>query len=178
MIELVVVIGVVSLVLPAIFAIIFNIVNEQTKLVRLITVKTEGDNVLNVVANNIRNNAVGIYSSQTMNDSTSVCGTTGSSASSPLYFQDSSGQWFEFQYASSTISSLSATLSLPLNSSKTQINNFTLSCSRSNSYSPPIVNLSFSICYNVTTGSCTSARPEETALMDYQTSISLRNFSY
>ena len=174
LIEMIVVITVVALVVPAIFSIIFGLIRQHTKIHRLSTAKTEGDLILNLAANTIRNNAITIHSSTPPNDVNMVCAGVGDNSQAPLYFQDRMGEWFGFSLSSNTISSESSNLASPvaLNSTNTTISDFVLSCTKSNLYSAPVVSFSFKICY----GACTSTRTEETVELNYQTKIKLRNF--
>lgn len=178
LIELVVVVAVVALVVPAIFAIIFGILREQTKIQKLSTVKSEGDYILNIVANTIRNNALTIHSASPPTSANEVCADASSANAGPIYFQDRLGGWFGFTSASNTVSSASSALASPvaLNSQQTIIQNFSVSCVRVNTYSAPVVALEFDICFVTSGASCDSTRPEDTARLHYQTKIKLRNF--
>ncbi len=178
LIEMIVVVAIVGLVVPAIFAIIFGIIREQTKINRLVTVKGEGDYILNIVANTIRNNAFSIHSATPPSDSNLVCNDTGTSDPGPLYFQDQHGEWFGFIINGETVSSESSALveSAMLNSQQTIITNFSLGCSRVNTFSAPVISIEFDICFMTDAGLCSSTRVEETAELHYQTKIKLRNF--
>jgi competence protein ComGC len=178
LIEMVVVVAIVGLVVPAIFAIIFGILREQTKINKLVTVKAEGDYILNIVANSIRSNAFSIHSANPPSDANLVCDVSASSNPGPLYFQDPDGGWFGYSVTGDTVASESSALTEPagLNSEQTIISNFTLNCSRVNSYAAPVISLAFDICFKTGTGICTSSRVEETAQLHYQTKIKLRNF--
>ena len=182
LIEMLVVIAIVSLVVPAIFAIIFGILRGETKVYRLSRVKEEGDYVLNTVANTIRNNGLILHSATPVSDANSICRDAGTSANAPLYFVDHEGSWFNFGISSNYIASSSSNLASPayLNSDKTVISNFTMSCNRDAVYSGASISLSFDICYYNASDTCppTSAliRPEEKAWFHYQTKIKLRNF--
>lgn len=179
LIEIIVVISVVALVIPAVFAIVFGILRQQTKIYRLSLVKKEGDFILNIIGATIRNNALAIYSSTPPDDTNGVCQIVESyPASSSLFFQDQWGNWFGFSESSNSVASSASVLGSPLvlNSEKTLISNFSIGCDRLVTYSPAIVSLSFDICYSTGAGSCASSRPEETANLHYNTKIKLRNY--
>jgi type II secretory pathway pseudopilin PulG len=177
-IETIVVIGVFGLALPALFTIVFTILQQQTKIIRLSEVKRQGDFILNVIENTVRNYALSVYSEQSL--SNIQCATAGSSYIYPtngsLYFKDRFGNWFRFytltaggvNYVASEGAKVS---SINLTTNKVQVNNLTISCTRSARYSPPIVTVSFATQYNTT-----STRPEETASLNYQTKIKLRSY--
>jgi hypothetical protein len=172
---------VVGLTLPAIFTIFMVLLQQQEKIYRLSTTKREGDYIINLIENTIKNEAVTILSSNSPippdstntkcdNDSTSY------SSISSLYFLNKDGLWFGYLINGNAISSSSASLaSINLTSSKTRISSFSMSCSRTYAFSQPSVSLSFDIefCSNV---GCSQTRPEEISSLHYQTKIKLRNY--
>ncbi len=179
LIEIVVVISIIALVVPAVFAIVFGILREQTKLMRLSTIKKEGDYILNVVKGTIKNNALAIHSDGPPTEENEKCRVIEDYTSgSALTFEDNAGDWFKVLLSTDKIASYSSGTdsTLNLNSDRTVISGFSIGCARSVAYSPPIVSLSFDICYAASPGSCVSTRVEETATLHYQTKIKLRNF--
>jgi len=186
LIETIVVVAVIGLTLPVLFAIIFTLIKQQVKIYRLSQVKREGDYVINLMENTIRNRAISIHS-DTPTEVNIVCkGVVGSylySSTSSLYFRDKDKQWFGYLFDSDSIASKSADLDNPLNvltsaltSSKTIVYNFSISCSRNTIYSPPSVSFDFDVCFVTGAGICTSTRPEEIASIHYQTRIKLRSY--
>ena len=175
LIEMIVVIAVIALTLPSIFAIVFGIAKQQTKIYRIFKVKQEGDYILNLVTDTVRNSAVGIYSSSPPNPpanekcQSSPYPSTYTSATS-LVFQDRISKWFSISLSGNNIASASALGTNNLNSSKVTISNFTIKCRKKNVYSNAEVTLLFRISYNAS-----STLPEDTAYLDYQTRIMLRN---
>ena len=181
LIETIVVIGILGLILPALFAIIFVILQQQSKIYRLSEVKRQGDHVLNVMGNVIRNYAVQIYSDQTLTSGNEKCATAGPpySSSSSFYFKDKStnGNWLRFYVSGNRIASESAVIPVAespvyLTTSAINISNFSLTCNRSSLYSYPIISVGFKATYN-----SSSSRPEDSASLDYQTNIKLRPHS-
>ncbi len=183
LIEIIVVVAVIGLTLPAVFAIIFSILQQQIKIYRLSEVKRQGDYVLSNLENTIRNSAMEIYSDEALSSANEKCASSGTSYPSPdngeeFYFKNQFGQWFQFLVFDTEyqIASQSAVLTkIYLTTSKVRMEDFSISCSRSARYSPPIVTVSFNICYN-NNNSCTSARHEEVASMTYKTQIKLRSY--
>ena len=179
LLETMIVIGIISLILPLIFSIVFSITRQQAKVYVLSTVKREGDNALSVIENLIRNNAVGIYSDQTL--LSQVCTTIsydGSNGSS-FYFSDKDGNWFNFKTTTDTgllkIASNSSVLNsvIDLTSTKnTQISSFNISCDQTSSITSPIVSIQFTIAQKQTT----STRVEDLASLNYSTKIKLRSY--
>lgn len=179
LIETIVVIAVIGLTIPAIFAIIFGLVRQQAKINRLSEVKRQGDYVLNNIAVLIRNNALSVHSASPATDANEKCSIDGSTynSNSSLYFLDKNGHWFGFRLTTNKISSVSVDLATPvdLTTTKVIISGLNIGCGKTTLYSPATVSLSFDICYNTGAGICTSTHPEETATLHYQTKIKLRN---
>ena len=179
LLETMIVIGIISLILPLIFSIVFSITRQQAKVYVLSTVKREGDNALSVIENFIRTNAIGIYSDQTL--SSKVCTTAsydGGNGSS-FYFSDKDGNWFNFKTTTDTgllkIASDSSVIStaIDLTSTKnTQISAFNISCDQTSSTSSPIISIQFTIAQKQTT----STRIEDLASLNYSTKIKLRSY--
>lgn len=179
LLETMIVIGIISLILPLIFSIVFSITRQQAKVYVLSTVKREGDNALSVIENLIRTNAIGIYSDQTL--SSKVCTTAsydGGNGSS-FYFSDKDGNWFNFKTTTDTgllkIASNSSVLNsvIDLTSTKnTQISLFNISCDQTSSITSPIVSIQFTIAQKQTT----STRVEDLASLNYSTKIKLRSY--
>lgn len=181
LIETIVVVAVIGLTLPVLIGTIFILVRQQTKIIRLSQVKREGDYIINLMENTIRNHAVSIHSGQPTEDNTVCKGVVGSysySSTSSLYFLDKDKQWFGYLFDSNSIASDSANPSPAINliSTKTRIENFSISCARNTIYSPPSVSFDFDVCFVTGTGVCTSTRPEEIASLHYQTRIKLRSY--
>ena len=183
-IEIVVVIGVISISLPVLFTIIFAITNQTLKVQRLSEVKKQGDYAINVMENIIRSYAVKIYSEDTLTNEqcTTVASTYPSPASSDgknFFIEDKSNESFSFQISNFRIASNSSVLASDvfLMSDKIRIDNFAIQCNRKAVNSLPIISISFDICYkNPSSGDCIFTRKEETASLYYQTKIKLRNY--
>ena len=171
LIETIVVIAVIGLILPVIFSIFFVLLQQQTKIYRLNTVKKEGDFVISLMESTIKNRAVNIYNSAVLNDANIVCKgeTPGDSYDNP-YFLDDNNKFFSYKLNGTKIASDSAN-SVDLTSIYTKVSGFSISCTRNRIYSTPSVLVSFTIQYNTT-----STRPEDTASLFYQTKIKLRNY--
>ncbi len=180
---MVVSIGVIGLILPVLFSIIFVIFQEQTKVYRLSHVKQEGDHVINVMDYLIRNYAAGIYTDSSATNE--VCAAPGSSQTSGnLYFKDLNDNTFEFflinnagQYTIASDSFRPAGSASPettdLTSSAVSIDNTTFSiiCNKTSDFSPPVVTVQYKVSYQTS-----STRPEDKAELSYQTSIKLNNY--
>lgn len=179
LIETIVVIAVISLTLPVLFAIILTLMRQQIKIYRLSQIKRGGDYVINLMENIIRDNAVSIHTTTPPNDANIICKNIGTSPSSTsIYFLDKNKQWFGYLATSNSVASTSANLVSPINltPSKIIVSNFSIYCSRNFIHSPAIISLGFDICYDTGSGVCTGTRPEEVTSMHYQTRIKLRSY--
>ena len=188
-IEIVVVIGVISVSLPILFTIIFAITNQTLKVQRLSEVKKQGDYAINVMENTIRGYAVKIYSEEELiNEECNISGSTyplaAPSNGSDFYIKDITGKYFNFQLTDSKIASSSPVLiteeeEIDLTSDKVLIENFEIQCNRNTTAYPPIISISFDICYKNPSSNppdCIFTRTEETASLYYQIKIKLRNY--
>lgn len=180
-IETIVVIAVIGITLPVLFAIIFTLMRQQLKINRLSEIKREGDYVSSVIENTIKDRAISIHSGLPVNDSTKICETalSFSTPTTSLYFLDKNESWFGYQFSGNKLASESADLvnpSIDLNSSKVLISNFSISCSRNTVYSAPLIQISFDVCYDTGLPNCATTRPEEITSLHYQSRIKLRNY--
>lgn len=195
LIEIIVTVGVVALALPVLFAIIFTITREQLKLYRLTEVKRQGDFAMSTMTTLIRNNAIGIYSEHTLSAGSKQCKTAGQTYSPAtdggatdddhMFFQDKvrTDYWFRFYYNATQIASASSVVSpVGLNTPRVKVSNLTMKCSRLNQFSPPLVNISFNVCYNTGTAATqdcgnASSRVEETSpILHYSTNVIMLNY--
>jgi len=172
LLETIVVVAIIGLTLPVIFAIIFTLMRQQVKIYQLSQTKREGDYLINIMENTIRNRAVANYSSEVLSDANVVCKDESSAFADP-YFLDEDNKFFSYKLIGTKVSSDSANPA-DLTSSKTVVSNFSISCTRNSIFSPPSVFLSFDICYDTISGNCITDRPEEVASLHYQTKIKLR----
>lgn len=179
-VETLVVLAVVGLILPALFSIYFVIVREQLKLNRLTEVKRQGDRIVSYLENTVRNSSYRLYNSS----NSEVCGTSApfpAPTASVRYFRDEYGNGFSIYSPSINLLDIRITPAMPaptlsfqtgqLNSSKVNITGFSMYCSKTASFTAPLVNISFQADFNTA-----STRPEDNASLLYQTSVKLRNF--
>jgi type II secretory pathway component PulJ len=179
--ETVIVIGLISLLLPVIFSIVFSITRQQAKVYILSQIKREGDNALNIIENLIRNNAVSIHADIPKSGNT-VCfddnlqhPDSGTSNGSDFYFSDRSGEWFKFALSENEIASSSsipnATIDLTSNLNS-RITSYEINCDQTSSFTPPLVSIKFKIEQRQTE----SLRAEDVASLEYATKIKLRSY--
>ena len=172
-----VVVTVVALILPAVFAIVFTILQQQAKIYSLQEVKQQGDFVLNNIRVNLKNSAISIHSAVPPTSANRVCATTGSSFSSgQLYFADKYNNYFWYSSDASSIASNSsiAGATVALTGSKVKPTSGTplsIQCYRGATFAAPITSISYGVTFNTT-----STRPEDTTSFTYNTKVQLRNY--
>ncbi len=169
---MIIVVGITGLILPVVFSIVFVILQQQTKIIRLQEVKRQGDFVLSSMKTAIKNSAVQIYNNP---GGTEQCNllipTYGPQDGDTFYFKDKIGNYFKYYLNAEKISSYSAAVTSDLTNNKVKISLFSISCQRQSIYSPAIVTLSVKLEYNTT-----SVRSEDTAELTYNTNIKLKSY--
>lgn len=181
LLEMIVVIAVIALVLPAVFAIVFSILKQQVSVYKLTEEKRQADNILNILKNNIRP-AVGVYSDMI---GTEVCtggrypGNTntfshgGTDPNYPMLFKDKLNHYFQFYINSSNNEfyyQIDNTAN-PVTNSKVTVSSFNIACEKDTSYSPSVLDINFSVSYGTTT------TDTDTIPIVYHTRIVIRNGS-
>ena len=182
-VETLVVMSVLGLIFPILFTTFFVILRQQLKINRLTEVKRQGDSIVRILEETIKNNAFKIYN----NSDTEICDAEGLIPEDiPAYFLNKYNSSFYLDYSDPNLFisyeadplSPAPAFTFPsgqLNSSKVLISSFSISCKREAQYTSPLVSINFSICYNINE-TCNSAKPEETAMLEYQTNIKLRTY--
>ncbi len=178
-IEMLVVVGVVALVLPAVFTIVFTILRQQSKVYAMQKVKKQGDFVLNNMRVTLKNSAITVHSG-VPTSANEVCNTIGSSSSAaPLYFKDKSDNYFWYSedgtVGNTKIASNSSIAGATADMTTTKITVSTatplsISCYRRASFAGPIISITYGVTFRTN-----STRPDDTATFDYKTKVQLRN---
>ena len=175
LIEFIVVLGVISILLPAIFTLYFASIQNQQKAQTLIQVKQNGDNALSIIESLDRNNATAIYDSA--DNITKRCegSDTAYEFSDGISFTDKLGNIFTFQLDKTDtdtqkIASISSNTSIPLTNDRVTVSALDFSCTRKTQFSSPIVSIAFTISQKVGL-----TRHEAENTLDWATNIKLRN---
>lgn len=174
LLEVVVVIAIMGLTLPAVVSLFFASIRSQTKVLILQEVKRNGDSAFDTITTKLRNEVYSVYSDSSA--TTEVCSTrssisTPTTGSSPLYFKTSDGTVFSFTLSDGAIIYTKGGVSTPLTTTKVTVPTFSITCARATSFSTPLVSIVFSVRHaNSTT------RSEEKANLDYQTKMKLRTY--
>jgi type II secretory pathway pseudopilin PulG len=174
LIEMLVVIGVISLTLPAFFGIFFSLLRQQGKIYALSQVKREGDFASSTITNIIRNYGISIHSSIPPDENNKINCPQSETQIINNYFLDKYGNYFRFYLESDYIASTSPIIdpsTTRLTTDKVQITNFNLACTQTSPFSPPIIKLIFTVTYKTA-----SNRPEDTASLTYQTQIKMKSY--
>lgn len=194
LVELVVVVAIITVSVPAIFSLFFSIFRARSKIYILQELKKNGDYSINVMSNLIKQRAISIHTDPGVADVGEICSTksrldsnSSSAVGQLLYFKDLDGRMFYFTTKYDRISSYSSFLkesdddstddtigvnSGSLMSGNTRVDNWGLSCYRTNPFSPPIVTVRFTV---LPKKSSASSVQEERAGFDYAANIKLRN---
>lgn len=177
LIEMLVVIGIIGITLPAVFAIIFAVIRQQARVYALKQVKREGDFVLSAMENVIRNEASGIFTDMALVNE--VCDRAALTFPASytdddgdnFYFQDYQSNWFRyFKNVNNNIASESASTSVNLTTPQVQIANFSLSCNRPAAFATPLITISFDVTFG------DGQFQEDLATLHYQTQVEMKNF--
>ncbi len=178
--EVLVVVAVLGIVLPAFFAIFYTILIQQVKVYRLSEVKRQGDSLTTFLENTFRNNAYTIY-----NGATEICQADPAVAfphnGTPTSFQNVYDSVFSISNTTTSVSlsypnpvAPAPTFAFPagqLNNLPVDIKSFTITCTRSGQYSAPVIAITYTATYHTT-----STNPNENASLPYQLYIKLRSF--
>lgn len=167
LVELLMVISILGLILPAIFSILIIILQQQARIYELSTVKREGDNILNLLKAKIANEATGVTDA----NGAAQCVTSGTK-----YEPDLSNN-FKLKNKASSFFYLHDNTGLKLNnnvllhSDRVTISDFKLYCYKKSDFSPIMVGLSYKVTFKRTIGLPSATPPS----LDYQSRILLRN---
>lgn len=188
--ELVIVIAVIAVAVPAVFGVFFSVLYGKSKVNILQEVKRNGDSAMNTMKYLIQSRAAAIYSDSSL--TTEVCSNkyslgTAQNASNTLYFQDKDSPTNYFYFISENdnngtpgdtsddvikIAYYSGMTRHNLTNNKVGISNFTLTCKRlTEAYNSfPVVTIGFTLKKSGAAG-----RQEETTSLTYGRKIKLRN---
>lgn len=178
LIEIIIVITILVIALPSLFAILFSILQQQTKMTRISVVKREGDYASTIMKNTLRNEVYHLYNDSPPTVEICTNESTGNSVSS---FGNRENSWFKYQVdnnsrLASTSASINISNPLYLTSTQVSITAFSITCSRINQFSPATIMFSFDVCYKGAAAACPNIRGEEIANMHYQSYITVRNY--
>lgn len=169
LLELVLVLAILGIIVPAGFSIFMSSIRAQLKVSLLQEVKRNGDTALSVMENLIKSRTQSLQQL----DGTPICNAAGTTYSAgDVYFVDPEANRFRFHMSGDQIASDSSAIgSSFLTNAKVSVTDFTLTCEKSSSFTPPII----SVGYTVSQASDTT-RAEEQATLNYLTKVRLRTY--
>ena len=171
--EMLIVIGMISLLIPAMFALFFSNLRAQSKVLILQEVKRNGDNALGAMTTIIKQYGRSLHSAIPPLSSNEICTNDNPNFNDGrIYIKDVNGNWFSFYVSQNKIASESSqTGSVDLTNDKVSISSFALTCTRTSEFSPPLVSISF-----IASQSAITDRQDEKSTLNYQTKVKLRTY--
>jgi len=188
LLEIVVVMGVLGLLLPTVFGVVYIIMQQQLRIHKLTETKQQGDLIMTYMKESISRNAVGIGSTlgspQCVNAGDTYSSSSGEfnltlddSVTPDMFaFEENTGQLLFIERTYNAALSVYIPTSLSLNdSSKVIISNFVIECQRrttdlANARFFPVVGFS----YDATFFDSTPTAQEGVVTLHYQTKVKLR----
>jgi len=177
LLEMLIVMTIVAIILPTVFAIVFVIMRQQVRIYRVIETRRQGDYILSYMKDRI------IRSKGIENTLGPVCDTSGFSfqtasadEGNDITLIDQNDAQYKFVQSGTNINfhdlSVVPNLVTPLNTSPVQIvaDTFYIACFRRATYSSPLITISFDITYF----DPTVTAQEGTVTIHYQTKVKLR----
>lgn len=198
LVEVITVVGIISISLPVVFSILTTIVTQQGKVFRLTEAKQQGDYAVSFIRNYIRENGEAIYYdvSDEGQFSGELCGVDSTQWSNAtqtgkeFHFQDGQqpesyfriyNERVQIETADGGVREISQVFLdedgsiQALTTNTVKIENFSMECYRKNAFGGPFIRVSFLIYYTGNSDSfdINTAPPEELALLNYQTVVQL-----
>jgi prepilin-type N-terminal cleavage/methylation domain-containing protein len=153
LIEVLVVIAVIGLVLPALFSSVFSVLKQQVQLYYLTETKRQGDAALSTMENLIRpvvkisSDSLGATQKCLTPERYPSSGYSDGGGVNPIYFTDKNNNIFQFYKSGNILKYKLGATESNLNSSKVNVTSFQLACQRKTTYSPPTLYLIFTVQY-------------------------------
>lgn len=169
LLELVLVLSILGIIVPAGFSMFMASMRAQLKVSILQEVKRNGDTALSVIENLIKSRTQSLQQL----DGTPICNSSGSSyALGDVYFVDPEAQRFRFHMSGNQIASDSSSIgSSFVTSPKVAVTNFSITCEKETSFTPPIISIGYTVSQARET-----TRAEEQSTLDYLTKVRLRTY--
>lgn len=151
LIEMVIVVGVLGLALPVLFAIVFVIIQQQVRIYALQEIKKQGDQALFSMKTTIRQYGAVVAVPTlipTIADLCPIYPTPSIADMTALYLYDRDLIGFQYELKNNKVASNSADNNIIdryLTDDKVVISNLKFNCYRTNQFSPPIVSLRFRV---------------------------------
>ncbi len=176
-IEIVIVIGIISICLPIVFSMFFITLRTQARIYSLQEVKRNGDYALNTIETVLRDNAAKIISDYG-DSTTEICENTSGQELSlqELFLVDKDNNYIGFDQAGASLRQTTSTASDPLNTTtspltnnKVEITQLLFSCKSENAFTPPLISINFVV------SKLANDTSNEVSTLRYRTKIRLKN---
>lgn len=147
LLEVIIVVAIVTLIIPAITNVLFSILQQQKAIVNLTEMRRTGDSTLTFFKNKINEKSYIISSTSSSVDQ--QCSTSGSSYDGDIgesfYFIAVDNDWFRIYQSGNQLLYETASGAQAINSNRTEISEFSIKCDRKASFSSPLVYISFKV---------------------------------
>lgn len=183
LIEIIIVLTIIAIIMPAVFTILYSILLQQAKISELVETKRQGDYVMQFMKEKIGQDARSIEEMSGglplgFGSQTAVCNIPGSTFSNPsgndFTFRDNQGNTFQFYgSANSTLSYIQTAptfINTTLHNNTVTISNFQIACIKKALYADAMIAFSYTVTFN-------RQNPDPqlgTTELRYQTKIKLR----
>ncbi len=188
LLEIIVVLGVLSILLPTVFGVVYIIMQQQQRIYRLTETKKQGDLIMSYMKESISRSAVGIVNdagvAQCVTPGITYSNTIGefnltmddSSTPNMFSFQQNAGQLLFVQQTYMPLLAVYSDTSISLNDSvQVQVSNFVIECRKR---SADLVNVNFfpvvGFAFDATFVDATPTAQEGVVSLHYQTKVKLR----
>lgn len=179
LIEILIVIGIIGVIIPTLFTIIYIILQQQARIYRLVETKRQGDYMLNFIKEKVTREAGSIKDTDISDlPENDQCNTTGDLHSSnsiggDFVFMSKTDptQYFRFTTADNILSySENTTFTTSMHNSNVKVLKINFSCTKRSAFSPPFISVNFTVTFNDPSPTDT----EGTVSLPYQSKFILR----
>ncbi len=169
LVEVVVVIGIISIALPALFSTLIVSTRQQVSISRINEVKNQGDSVLGVMTSRIKSNANRLCVTSAADTScvTEVCGSTTASPTDMNSFIDRASVLTRYYLKGTSIYESTGGTEKRLTNDLVKVNSLVIQCHKTSQTTRPII----SIQYTVIAEPLGNTNVSERATLDYSTKI-------
>src|SRR3989338_359983 len=148
LLEVLIVVIVVALIIPMMASLFIVNIQSFARVKILQQVKSNGDLVMDIVEQRIRNDVWAIYSNSSATDE--VCSTriginTPASYNGQPYFRDSDQNIFYIADNNGVMEFTDSGTTNALTNNQVEVDTLTISCSRSSNFADPLINITFSL---------------------------------
>lgn len=158
LIEVLIVITILGIIMPAVFSILYVILQQQAKIAEMTEVKRQGDYVMQFMKEKITREASGVRNDPDglsgADAGSNVCNTTTTSSLNSVNGDEfvligkPPNLDFQFTNDGSQVFFDQNGIQTALNDTRVTINNFNMSCSWRSLYTPPMIGFSYEVTFN------------------------------